>query len=55
MGYHIIDTSKTEWDVWGGPAYQRTRFDSVQIGQASSESPPAFVVGTYFSREVTKA
>ena len=55
MGYHIIDTSKTEWDVWGGPAYQTTRFDSVQIGQASSESPPAFVVGTYFSREVTKA
>jgi len=54
MGYHIIDTSKTEWDVAGGPAYQRTRFDSVEVGQASSESTPAFVAGTYFSRELTK-
>ena len=55
LGYHIIDTSKTQWDAWGGPAYQRTRFDSVQIGQALSESTPAFVVGTHFNREVTKA
>ena len=54
MGYHIIDTSKTEWDVAGGPAYQRTRFDSVQVGQASSESTPAFVAGTHFNRDLTK-
>jgi len=55
MGYHIIDTPKTKWDVSAGPAYQRTRFDSVQAGQASSESTPAFVAGTLFNREVTKA
>ncbi len=54
MGYHIIDTSKTEWDVSGGPAYQRTRFESVEPGQNSSESTPAFVAGTYFKRELTK-
>jgi putative salt-induced outer membrane protein YdiY len=54
MGYHIIDTSKTEWDVAGGPAYQRTRFDSVQAGEASSESTPAFVAGTHFERELTE-
>jgi hypothetical protein len=54
MGYHIIDTSKTEWDVAGGPAYQRTQFESVQEGEDSSESTPAFVVGTHFNREVTK-
>ncbi len=54
MGYHIIDTSKTEWDVSGGPAYQRTRFDSVQVGQDSSESTAALVAGTYFNTELTK-
>lgn len=54
MGYHIIDTSKTEWDVAGGPAYQRTRFESVEPGQDSSESTPAFVAGTHFNRDLTK-
>ncbi len=54
MGYHIIDTSKTEWDVAGGPAYQRTRFKSVEPGQDSSESTPAFVAGTHFNRDLTK-
>jgi hypothetical protein len=54
MGYHIIDTSKTEWDVSGGPAYQKTRFDSVPVGQDLSESTPAFVVGSQFDIELTK-
>jgi hypothetical protein len=54
MGYHIIDNSKTEWDVSGGLAYQTTRFDSVEPGQDSSESTPAFVAGTYLNRELTK-
>jgi hypothetical protein len=54
MGYHIIDTPKTEWDVAGGPAYQRTRFESVEPGQDSSESTPAFVAGTHFNRDLTK-
>jgi putative salt-induced outer membrane protein YdiY len=54
IGYHIIDTSKTEWNVAGGPAYQHTRFDSVEVGQASSESTPALVLGTLFNRDLTK-
>jgi len=54
MGYHIIDTSKTEWGVSGGLAYQRTRFESVEPGRDSSESTPAFVAGTRFYRELTK-
>lgn len=54
MGYHIMDTSKTEWDVSGGLAYQTTRFESVEPGQDSSESTPAFVAGTNFNRELTK-
>jgi hypothetical protein len=54
MGYHIIDTSKTEWDVAGGPAYQRTQFDSVEVGEGSSESTAAFVAQTHFNTELTK-
>ena len=54
MGYHIIDTSKTEWDVAGGPAYERTQFDSVEVGENSSESTAAFVAQTHFNTELTK-
>ena len=54
MGYHIIDTSKTEWEVAGGPAYQRTQFDSVEAGEGSSESTAAFVAQTHFNTELTK-
>jgi hypothetical protein len=54
MGYYILDTSKTEWGVSGGLAYQTTRFESVQPGEVSSESTPAFVAGTHFTRELTK-
>ena len=53
MGYQIIDTSRTEWEVAGGPAYQQTWFDSTEVGQSSSESTPAFVTGTHFNIELT--
>ncbi len=54
IGYHIVDTAKTEWDISGGPAYQNTRFDSVPVGENASESTPALVVGTNFNTELTK-
>jgi putative salt-induced outer membrane protein YdiY len=54
MGFHIIDTAKTEWDVSGGPAYQRTRFDSVPAGQDSSETTPSLVAGTHYNTELTE-
>jgi hypothetical protein len=53
VGYHIIDTAKTEWDVSGGPAYQTTQFLSVGAGEDSSESTPALVVGTHYETELT--
>ena len=54
IGYHIIDTSKTSWDITAGPAYQNTQFISVEPGQDSNESTPAFVVATNFDAELTK-
>jgi hypothetical protein len=53
LGYHIINTAKTEWDVSGGPAYQTTQFVSVAAGEDSSTSTPAFVIGTHYNTELT--
>jgi putative salt-induced outer membrane protein YdiY len=54
MGYQIIDTSKTTWDIAGGPAYRTTQFVSVESGQDSNEGTPAFVMSTHFDTELTK-
>ena len=53
VGYTLIDTSKTEWGVVGGPGYQETRFASVQPGEEKKESTPAMVLGTDFDTEIT--
>jgi len=54
VGYHIIDTSKTEWDITPGLAYQYTQNVSVEAGQDPSNSTPALVVGTVYDTELTK-
>jgi len=53
-GYTIIDTKRTNWDISGGPAYQATRFVSVQAGENIEETTPAIVVGTNYDIELTK-
>lgn len=37
LGYQIIDTDKTEWDITVGPAYRHTKFDSTPEGASGSE------------------
>jgi putative salt-induced outer membrane protein YdiY len=54
IGYHIINTPKTTWDLTGGPAYQETQFISVQAGQSDNESTPALVVSTSYDTELTR-
>jgi hypothetical protein len=54
VGYHIIDTSKTKWDITPGLAYQHTQNVSVEAGQDSSNSTPALVVGTEYDTELTE-
>ena len=54
IGYHIIDTSKTEWDITPGVAYQYTQNASVEAGQDTDKSTPALVAGTTFDTELTK-
>ena len=54
LGYTIIDTSRTDWNITGGPAYQATRFVSVQPGENIEETTPALVLGTDYEIELTK-
>ena len=54
MGYHIIDTTKTEWYITPGIAYQYTQNVSVESGQNTDNSTAALVVGTVFDTELTK-
>jgi len=53
-GYTIIDTSRTDWNITGGPGYQVTRFVSVQPGENIEETTPALVVTTDYDIELTK-
>lgn len=53
LGYDIIDNSKTEWTIGGGPAYTYTRFSEVEAGESESEGSAAFVLDTRFEHELT--
>ncbi len=53
-GYTIIDTSRTNWNITGGPGYQATRFVSVEPGENIKETTPALVVTTDYDIELHK-
>ena len=52
IGYSIINTVDTEWDISTGPAYQQTRFVSVQPGVDQVDSTLTLAVGTNFETEL---
>ena len=54
MGYHIINTPKTEWDISAGLGVRYTKFDSVEPGQSSDNTSPALGFGTMYDTELTK-
>ncbi len=54
IGYQLIDTSKTDWSVFAGPAYQTTRFHEVQPGANKTEDTGALSLGTTYDTELTK-
>ena len=53
VGYHMIDNSRTSWDVNAGPSYQKTQFKNVAEGEKQSETSPGLVLGTDFTYEIT--
>lgn len=52
-GYHLIDSSRTSWDVNVGPSYQITQFKNVAADEDNIETSPGITIGTDFSYEIT--
>ena len=52
IGYTIINTNETEWDISGGPAYQETKFVSVQAGEPIKTDTATLILSTKFDTEV---
>lgn len=53
IGYYIINTTKTEWDTYAGPGYQKTRYNTVLATEDEVENTYVGIIGTRFSMEVT--
>jgi len=54
LGYQIIDTKRTSWDVTLGPAWLDTQYESVEEGQEDTVSNGAVKLGTNFDHDITK-
>jgi putative salt-induced outer membrane protein YdiY len=54
VGYDLIKTKRTEWDVTAGPAFQRDMYDSVEAGTDKREDSWAFVLAGKFETDLTK-
>lgn len=53
LGYHIIDNSRTTWDVNAGPSYQKSKYLDVQVSESDNESSFGLTLGTNFTFEIT--
>ena len=54
LGYHIIKTSKTKWDISAGLGGRYTKFVSVETGKDSDNTSPALGAGTMYDTELNK-
>lgn len=54
LGYYIFDEDDLVWKVMAGPAFQYTKFETVDIGQPEDNSTPAAVLYSYFKVDITK-
>ena len=52
-GYYILDRSGLLWNVAAGPAYQYTRFETVEPDQADAATTPAAMLQTNFKVDIT--
>jgi hypothetical protein len=53
LGYELIDTSKTEWDISAGAGYNYVERVSVEEGQPKNSTSPTLSLGTSFDTELT--
>jgi len=53
IGYQVLDTGSTDWEVLAGPAYQYTLFSTVQPGQDKTAQSPAASLQSTFNTDIT--
>ena len=53
VGYHLINSLKTKWDVAAGPGYQYTRFVSVSEGENNPEGSGLLMFETQWEYELS--
>ena len=53
LGYELVDTAKTEWEISGGVGANFVRYVSVGLGQPTDDTSPAVSFGTDFETELT--
>ena len=54
LGYQLIYTAETEWDISAGLGARETRYVSVEPGDDISSTSPAFGASTTYDTELTK-
>lgn len=54
VGYDLVKTPRTEWNVTLSPAWQRNWYDSVQPGENGTVDSAALVFSTRFDTELTQ-
>ncbi len=54
IGYTIIDTPKTEWNISGGPAVLKTKYTTVLPGENRVESAPSLSFSTDYETDINK-
>jgi hypothetical protein len=53
LGYEIVDTSRTEWEIFAGAGFNYVERVSVEAGQPSNSTSPALSIGTSFDTELS--
>jgi hypothetical protein len=53
VGHELVDSSKIDWQVSVGMAYQNVHFDDVVEGESDSASTPALTVATVYDHELS--
>ena len=53
-GYSILDDPSLEWRISAGPAFQYTKFETVEAGQSDTAQTPAAVLQSNFEIDITR-
>ena len=53
LGYELVDTARTEWEISSGLGFNFVNDDSVAPGESSEDTSPAISFGTNLEHELT--